>query len=65
MMTWSVELKDNSWNDDTFNGTYEECIKYCEDNDYTIDGETARLAEIEVDANTGCVIYVYDIIEEV
>ena len=56
MMTWSVELKDNSWNDDTFNGTYEECIKYCEDNDYTIDGETARLAEIEVDANTGCVI---------
>ncbi len=63
MKKWSVELEANSWNDDTFNGTYEECIAYCKENDYTIDGETARLAEIEVD-DDGCVSYTYDIVEE-
>lgn len=27
---WSVELESNAWQDDTFNGTVNECIKYCQ-----------------------------------
>ena len=62
--TWSVEHKSNSWNDDMFNGTYEECIAYCHKKEYKIDGVECRLAEIEVDEN-GCVIDTYKIINEV
>lgn len=62
--TWSVEAKANSWNDDLFNGSYKECVKYCEDHDYAVDGENVRLAEIEVDEK-GRVIGVYCIVSEV
>lgn len=27
---WSVELESNAWQDDTFNGTVNECIRYCQ-----------------------------------
>lgn len=63
MRIWSVELETNSWNNDIFNGTFEECVEYCRENDYTIDGIHARLAEIEVDED-GCWTYCYDIVEE-
>lgn len=63
MIKWSVELEANSWNDDTFNGTYDECVKYCEENDYQIDGVNAQLAEIEID-DSGCVTYTHEIIKE-
>lgn len=26
---WSVELESNAWRNDTFNGTVNECIRYC------------------------------------
>ena len=63
MKIWSVELECNSWNNDTFNGTFEECVGYCKENDYVIDGKSTRLAEIEVDED-GCLTYCYDIVEE-
>lgn len=62
MKMWSVELAANSWNDDTFIGTYEECIEYCKTNDYKIDGEEARLAEVEIEEEI--VTYTYDIVNE-
>ena len=46
---WSVELEVSLWTDDTFNGTFEECVKYCKENDYKIDGKDARLCKILVD----------------
>ncbi len=58
---WSVELEGNSWNDDTFNGSYKECVQYCEKYDYKI-GQDARLAKILVE--DGCVIEVLEIVEE-
>lgn len=64
MRMWSVEHEANSWNDDMFNGTYEECIAYCQDREYKIDGVECRLAEIEVD-DCGCAVYTYDIVDEV
>lgn len=59
---WSVEAEGGSWNDDLFNGTYEECVEYCEKHDYKIDGEDARLAKILVE--DGCVIEVLELVEE-
>lgn len=61
---WSVELEGNMWNDDSFNGTFEECIEYCKENDYKIDGKEARLAEIVVD-DKNCVIDTIQIVEKI
>ena len=52
------------WNDDSFNGTFEECIEYCKEKDYKIDGKEARLAEIVVD-DKNCVIDTIQIVEEI
>lgn len=60
---WSVETKVNMYNDDEFNGTYEECIEYCKKNEYTIDGNEARLALIVIDKN-GIVTDTLEIINE-
>ena len=60
----SVEQGGNSWNEDMFNGTYEECIAYCQDREYKIDGVECRLAEIEVD-DRGCVVDTYSIVNEI
>ena len=49
MRTWSVELRANLWNDDTFTGTFEECVEYCNEKGYAIDGEEARIAEIDTE----------------
>lgn len=59
---WSVELEGNSWNDDTFNGTFEECTEYCKEYDYKVDGEEARIAKILVEDS--CVLEVLEIVEE-
>ncbi len=61
---WSVEHEANSWNDDMFSGTYDECVKYCKEHHYKVNGIECRLAEIEVD-ESGCVIDTYDIVNEV
>lgn len=63
MKTWSVELDANSWNDDTFNGTFRECINYCKDHGYNLDGIDARLAEVEVN-EVGTVTFCHDIYTE-
>ena len=60
--TWSVELEANSWSDDLFNGTFDECVDYCKNNDYKIDGITGRLAKVLLDGN--CVSEVLEICEE-
>lgn len=60
---WSVELEGNMWNDDTFNGTFDECVEYCEEYNYLIDGKEVRLAKILVDEN-GCVLEVLEIVNE-
>ena len=58
---WSVEVESNMWEDDLFNGTYEECIQYCKEQGYKIDGKEARLAEILVDEK-GTVIETLEIV---
>ena len=45
-VVWSVELEVNSWCDDTFIGTFDECVSYCLDNNYMLNGVVARLAKI-------------------
>lgn len=54
---WSVELADSQFSDDLFNGTFMECIEYCFDNGYILDGVEARLAEVLIRNNV--VEYVY------
>lgn len=49
--TWSVETEENSWSDDLFNGTLEECIEYCKDKNIKVDGKNARIMKICLDEN--------------
>lgn len=49
--TWSVETEENSWSDDLFNGTLEECIEYCKDKNIKVDGKNARIMKICIDEN--------------
>lgn len=64
--TWSVELEATGFTDDTFNGTYDECIQYCEENDYKL-GRDARLVEILTEDGIviECLNIEYDIDTEV
>lgn len=50
-IVWSVELSPH-YDDDTFNGTFDECVKYCRDMGYSI-GKDCQLAKILVDEE-GC-----------
>lgn len=59
---YSVEIKQNSYNDDLFNGTYQQCVDYINKNNYTREENDARIAKIELDEK-GCVIECLDIIE--
>ena len=43
---WSVELEATLWTDDTFIGTYEECVEWCKKNDYRIDGKERPLESL-------------------
>lgn len=61
---WSVQTESNSWNDDLFNGTYNQCVKYCKEHDYKIDGSECRLAEIVIDKR-GCVVDTLRIVDEI
>lgn len=47
--TYSVEIEQGSYADDIFNGTFEECVQYCKDNDYTREANDVRIAKILVD----------------
>ena len=59
---YSVEIEQNNYNDDLFNGTFEECVAYCKEHNYTRENSDVRIAEIEVE--DGCVIDCLDIITE-
>lgn len=63
MRTYSVQIEVNSYNDDLFNGTFEECVEYINEYGYTREDDDVRIAEIEVDDN-GTATYTYDIITE-
>lgn len=41
-LMWSVELESNAWQDDSFIGTIEECLGYCEVRGVEIDGEKSK-----------------------
>ena len=43
-IVWSVELSPY-YDDDTFNGTFDECIEYCRNMGYSI-GKDCQLAKI-------------------
>lgn len=60
---WSVELESCNWNDDIFSGSYAECVEFCSERGYEIDGKTGRLAKILVDED-GCVLEVLEIMED-
>jgi len=61
--TYSVETEPSSYMDDLFNGTFEECIEYCKEHDYTPENCGARIAKILVD-DEGSVAETLDIIED-
>lgn len=60
---YSVEIEANSYNDDLFNGTLEECREYIRQNGYTSEQDGARIALVEVDER-GTVTFTRDIITE-
>ena len=47
--TYSVEIKQNDYNDDLFNGTLAECIDYIRECDYTVLDNDVRIARILID----------------
>ena len=48
MKTYSVQLESNTWMDDTFNGSLEDCLHYCITNRY-IAG--TRIAQVEIESD--------------
>lgn len=49
--TYSVQTEVNSWCNDEFNGTLDECKAYCREQEYQIDGESCRIALILCDSD--------------
>lgn len=60
---YSVEIEQNSYMDDLFNGTYDECVDYIEKNEYTREENDVRIAKIAIDED-GCVAETLDIITD-
>lgn len=48
---YSVEIEQSSYEDDLFNGTFEECVKYITDHGYTAEDNDVRIAEITDDGD--------------
>lgn len=61
--TYSVEIEQNSYMDDLFNGTYDECVEYIRKNDYTREENDVRIAKIAIDEDE-CVAETLDIITD-
>ena len=61
--TYSVEIKDTMYTDDIFNGSFEECVEYINENEYTKEENDARIAKIIVDEDNS-VIECVEIITE-
>ncbi len=48
---YSVQIKNNDYATDLFNGTFDECVAYIERNGYTEEENDVRIAELLVDEN--------------
>ena len=46
---YSVEIEQNGYEDDLFNGTFEECVEYINENEYS--NEETRIAKIVDDGD--------------
>ena len=54
---YSVESEDNSYNDDEFNGSYEECVEYATKRGYN--NENCQISLIE--AEDGSWVYTHEV----
>lgn len=54
---YSVESEDNSYNDDEFNGSYDECVEYATKCGYN--NENCQISLIE--AEDGSWVYTYEV----
>lgn len=59
--TYSVEIKQNDYNDDLFNGTLAECNDYIRECGYTVLDNDVRIAHIQID-NDNTVVECLEII---
>lgn len=60
---YSVEIKDTMYTDDIFNGSFEECVEYINENDYTKEENDVRIAKVIIDEDN-TVIECVEIITE-
>lgn len=44
--TYSVEIEQTMYSDDLFNGTFEECVEYINEKEYTREENDVRIAKI-------------------
>ena len=61
--TYSVEIKDTMYTDDIFNGSFEECVEYINENEYTKEENDVRIAKVIIDEDNS-VIECVEIITE-
>ena len=61
--TYSVEIKDTMYTDDIFNGSFEECVAYINENEYTKEKNDVRIAKVIIDEDN-TVIECVEIITE-
>lgn len=60
---YSVEIKDAMYTDDIFNGSFEECVEYINENEYTKEENDVRIAKVIIDEDN-TVIECVEIITE-
>ena len=60
---YSVEIKDTMYTDDIFNGSFEECVDYINENEYTKEDNDVRIAKVIIDEDN-TVIECVEIITE-
>ena len=48
---YSVEIEQNSYEDDLFNGTFEECVEYINEREYTREENDVRIAHVVEDGD--------------
>ena len=60
---YSVEIKDTMYADDIFNGSFEECVEYIKENEYTKEDNDVRIAKVIIDEDN-TVIECVEIITE-
>ena len=48
---YSVEIEQNGYEDDLFNGTFEECVEYINEHEYTREENDVRIAHVVEDGD--------------